>query len=314
MLQHADELSLLQAQIVYKQRLEAVMRELTAQESTLLARVNTLKETLHQEQKDVERLEGRSLAAFFYHVTGQMDSMLTKERREAYVAQVRYDAAVRELEAVQEDIRETAQDLDDLRDCESLYQQKLEQVRVSMEQIPDQDGTALLEKEQMAVYYAQQEQELEEAITAGTSALRTMAEVQQNLHSAKDWSTHEHKSPAFWADHARQEQLDAAQENLELLQVQFQRFNKELSDVTIRPGLQPSIDRMLSFADNFFQDLLADMSIPERIAKSCSQADQTREHILGVLRQLQDTLEDTRQKQVTIRQEMDSIVLHAVNE
>lgn len=314
MLQHADELSLLQAQIEYKKRLTSVMAELRLQEKELDHRVSRLKERMLQEQKDVARLEGPSLAAFFLNMTGQMDSVLTKERREAYAARVKYDAATRELQAIQEDILETEQDLQDLQDCEDLYRQKLEQLRLEMEQVSTEDGSALLEKEQRLQYLLQQEKELEEAIVAGTSALRTMADIQQDLHSAKDWTTHENRLPAFWADHARQEKLGEAQENVEQLQVQLQRFNKELSDVTIRPSLQVSIDRMLKFADSFFDNLTLDMSMLERIRESCTLADQTREHILGVLRQLQNALEEVRHSQIRIRQEMDTIVLHNISE
>lgn len=314
MLQHADELSLLQAQIAYKKRMEAVMHELTVQETALQKKVSQLKEIMLREQKDVDRLENPSLATFFYHITGQMETVLTKERREAYAARVKYDAAIRELEAIQEDIRETQEDLKDLQDCDVRYEKVLEDIRFSMERTQDLDGTLLLEKETLLTYLTQQQRELEEAISAGTSALRTMAEIQQSLHSAKDWSTHENRGPAFWADHARQEKMDEAQKNVESLQLQLQRFNKELSDITIRPNLQPSIDRMLQFADSFFDTLLTDISVLEKIRHSCTLADQTREHILGVLRQLQNTLEEVRHKHANIRQEMDSIVLQAVNE
>lgn len=313
MLQHADELSLLQAQIIYKKRLDAVMRELTAQESALQEKATQLKAHMLHEQQDVERLEKHSLAAFFYHVTGQMDAIMDKERREFYAARVKYNTVLRELEAVREDIAETRQDLEDLQDCEAHYARVLEQTRLAMETSSAPEGSVLLEKEQLLTYLKQQEEELQEAIIAGTSALRTMADLQQNLHSAKDWS-HETKTPAFWADHARQEQMDEAQENLEVLQVQMQRFNKELSDVTIRPNLQPSIGRMLQFADNLYDSLLEDATVSEHIRQSCSLADQTRECILGVLRQLQNTLEEVRHRQERIRQEMDDIVLRTVNE
>lgn len=314
MLQHADELSLLQAQIVYKKRLEAVMRELTSQEAALKAKTEELEAIMIHEQKDVERLERHSLAAFFYCLTGQMDAIMDKERREAYAARVKYDTAVRELEAVREDILETREDLRDLQDCEVRYEKALEETRKQMETTTDASGSLLLEKEALLSYLSQQEQELEEAIAAGTSALRTMVDLKQNLHSAKDWSEPESKTPAFWADHARQEKLEVAQENVEILQVQMQRFNKELSDVKIRPALQVSIDRMLQFADRLFDDLLMDMTVPERIVHSCALADQTREHILGVLRQLQNAMEDVRHKQASLRREMDEMVLQAVNE
>lgn len=310
----ADALSLLQAQIEHKKRLEAVLEELHIQEKGLLARTALLKKSMLREEKDVQRLESHSLSGFFLHVTGKMDSALAKERREAYAARVKYDAAARELHAVQEDIHETVQDLQDLQDCELRYQKKLEETRIAAKQIPDARGSLLLEKEQHLQYLAQQEQELEEAIVAGTAALRTMADIQQNLHSAKDWASHETRGPAFWADHARQEKLDEAQTNGEQLQIQLQRFNKELADITIRPKLHVSIQQMLKFSDNFFSTLTSDMSVLNRIWEACTLADQTRDHILGVLRQLQNALEEVRHSHIHIRQEMDQIVLHSMQE
>lgn len=314
MLQHADELSLLQAQIAYKKRMEAVLRELKEQERCLVEKTTRLKAMMLQEQQDVQRLEKFSLSAFFYQLTGQMDAVMDKERREAYAARAKYDTAMRELESVQEDILETQEDLKDLQDCELRYQSKITQIRMDLKRAPGPEGANLLELEQRLNYLTQQEQELQEAIIAGTSALRTMADLQQNLHSAKDWSARESRTPAFWADRARHEQLEEAQEHVDRLQIQMQKFNKELSDVTIRPSLQPSIQRMLSFSDFLFDGILSDMAVTERISKSCTLADQTRECILSVLRQLQNTLEEVRHNCKRAQQEMDEIVLHIVNE
>jgi hypothetical protein len=314
MLQHADELSLLQAQIAYKKRMEAVLRELKEQEQSLAEKTTRLKAVMLQEQQDVQRLEKHSLSAFFYQLTGQMDAVMDKERREAYAARAKYDTAMRELDAVREDILETQEDLKDLQDCEERYQSKLTQIRMDLKTAAGPEGMDLLQREQRLSYLTQQEQELQEAIIAGTSALRTMADLKQNLHSAKDWSARESRTPAFWADHARHEQLEEAREHVDRLQIQMQKFNKELSDVTIRPSLQPSIQRMLSFSDFLFDGILSDMAVTERISQSCTLADQTRECILSVLRQLQNTLEEVRHNCKRTQQEMDEIVLHTVNE
>lgn len=311
---HSDELSVLQAQIIYKKRLESVMRELTAQEASLSHKTEQLQQIMLHEQKDVDRLEKQSLSTLLYQFTGQRDSMLDKERREVYAARAKYETALRELDAIREDIRETQEDLKDLEDCEARYQAKLEEKRQEIEASSSEAGALLLDKEQLYRYLSQQTRELEEAITAGTSALRTMANLQQSLHSAKDWSVKESRTPAFWADHARKEKLDEAQENLGLLQVQMQKFNKELSDVTIRPNLQPSIQRMLSFADSLFDDVMADSTIPERIHQACALADQTRECILSVLRQLQNALEEVRHNHKRTQREMDEIVLQTIKE
>lgn len=307
--QHADELSLLQAQMVYKKRLEAMMTELRSQEAVLLKKVEQLEQIKIEEQKDVDRLEGRSLAVFFYNVIGKKDELLDKERREAYAARVKYDAARRELDAIQEDILETEEDLQDLKDCETRYAQKLEEKRLAIESAGTPNADVLLEKEQQLRYLESQELELQEAITSGTEALRTVSDVLSSLNSAKDWSHFDVLGGNLFVDAAKHEKLDEAQQHIEQLQICLQRFNKELSDIAVRPELQLSINRMLKFADFFFDGLLTDLTVLENITHAYEQADQTREQILGILRHLQTSLEQTRHHQIQNKAALDEMVL-----
>ena len=100
-----EQLQNLQQQVARKAHLETVLRDLHNQKKELDIKVADLNRAKQDEQTDVDRLEGRSLAAFFYAVVGKKEEKLDKERREAYAASVKYDAAVRELLAVEEDIK-----------------------------------------------------------------------------------------------------------------------------------------------------------------------------------------------------------------
>ena len=304
-----EDISLLQAQLTYKKRLQAMLKELKAQQGPLCKKVAELEQKMLSEKKDVDRLEGRSLTAFFCYIFGTMEEKLDTERREYYAARVKYDAAARELEAIEQDIECTEEDLQDLADCETRYARLIEEKRVAIENAGTALSEELLEKEAALAYLRSQERELEEAIAAGTAALRTVADVVQNLSSAKDWSTFDLLGGKFLADMAKHEKLDEAQKNVEELQVQLQRFNKELSDVTIRSSLQISIDGMLKFADCFFDNLFTDMAVMEHINESRSQVDQTRDLILGILRQLQTRLEEVRHRQIRAKAEVDEMIV-----
>lgn len=306
-----DELSLLQAQLTYKHRLEAVLKELRSQQAPLREKAARLEKLMRQEKSDVDRLEGRSLAAFFYNVTGKMDEKLDVERREYYAARVKYDACIRELEAVEQDIESTEEDLADLAGCEDRYTKALNAKRLAIEEARLPVSEDLLSKEQQLSYLAQQEQELEEAIAAGTTALRTTAELMQQIESAKDLATFDLFGGGLIADLAKHDRLDEAQKTVEQLQIQLQRFNKELSDVTIRSYIQVRIDGMLKFADFFFDGLLADAAVLDQIKQSLSQVAQTREDILAILRQLQDEMEDVRRKKQRLKQDVDALILEA---
>ncbi len=122
-----EQLQQLQAQMARFKQLEAMIKELRSQRDTLAAQVRELESIKLEEQADVDRLEGRSLAAFFYHVIGKMDEQLDKERREAYAARVKYDAAVRELEGTEADLHRYEADLSALRGCERRYEAVLKE-------------------------------------------------------------------------------------------------------------------------------------------------------------------------------------------
>ncbi len=306
-----DDLSLLQAQLTYKHRLEAMLAELRSQQVPLRVKVAKLEQIMLREKSDVDRLEGRSLSAFFYNVVGKMDEKLDTERREYYAARVKYDACRRELEAVEQDIEATEEDLADLAGCEERYAQALEAKRLAIETAGIPVSQDLLHKEQELSYLTSQERELEEAITAGTTALRTTADIMQEIESAKDWATFDLLGGGLLADLAKHETLDEAQKNAEQLQVELQQFNTELSDVTIRAHFQLNIDGMLKFADFFFDGLLADAAVLDHIKQSHAQVEQTREDILTILRQLQDELEDVRSKRARLKKDVDTMILDA---
>lgn len=99
-----EQLKTLQEKIARFRQLSSKIKELQTQRNVLSSRLRELETVKLAEQADVDRLEGRSLAAFFYHVVGKMDEQLDKERQEAYAAKVKYDAAARELEAAESDL------------------------------------------------------------------------------------------------------------------------------------------------------------------------------------------------------------------
>ena len=105
-------------QVAEKKSCEAKQKELTAQRNTLADRLKKLERSKLAEQADVDRLEGHSLAAFFYQVIGKMDEKLDKERQEAYAARVKYDAARMDLASVDADLERIQNRLAQLSDCQ----------------------------------------------------------------------------------------------------------------------------------------------------------------------------------------------------
>lgn len=279
-------------QVAEKKSCEAKQKELTAQRDTLADCLKKLEKSKLAEQADVDRLEGHSLAAFFYQVIGKMDEKLDKERQEAYAARVKYDAALHDLSSVDADLKQIQNRLARLSDCESQYQaalsEKIKSIKVSAHPAAQQ----IAESESRIAALKVQKRELLEAINAGKTALHTVNEVLETLHNAEGWSTWDVMGGGLMADLAKYEELDDAQKQIEQLQVELRRFKTELADVEITADLQVTVDSFLKFADFFFDGLFADWAVLDHINQAQSRVENTKGQIKRVLALLKKMRED----------------------
>ena len=158
-----EQLQKLQEQIARKRQLESQVSELRTQRSTLSAHVRELEAIKMQEQADVDKLEGRSLAVFFCNVIGKMDEQLNKEREEAYAARVKYDAAARELSAAKEELARYEAELSGLRDCERQYDAVLQEKAGAVKAAGGTAAEEILKMEERLAFLNSQSRELQEA-------------------------------------------------------------------------------------------------------------------------------------------------------
>lgn len=307
----SEDLRQLRAQIERKRQLEAMVRELQAQREHLTRRVQELERQMQLEQADVDRLEGRSLAAFFYGVIGKMDEKLTKERREAYAARVKYDAAARELSDLEAELQERNEALRTLSGCEARYAQALQERGEALKAAGGAIGAEILKLEERLAELESQRRELREAVFAGEAARHTADAILSSLGSAEGWATWDLVGGGLISDLAKHSHLDEAQRMVEQLQVQLWRFKTELADVTIQADLQISIDGFLRFADYFFDGLFADWMVLDRIGQSQSQAQETRDQIQLVLDRLEALQRATDREQQETKARLDRVITEA---
>ena len=261
-------------QVAEKKSCEAKQRELTSQRNTLADRLKKLEKSKLAEQADVDRLEGHSLAAFFYQIKNRLAQLSDCERR--------YQAALSE---------------------------KIKTIKVSAHPAAQQ----VAESESCIAALKVQKRELLEAINAGKTALHTVNEVLETLDNAEGWSTWDVMGGGLGVDLAKYEELDNAQEQIEQLQVELRRFKTELADVEITADLQITVDGFLKFADFFFDGLFTDWAVLDHINQAQSRVENTKGQIKRVLTLLKKMHEDVdvqiadekeRQEQLAVETEL----------
>lgn len=309
MILYNEKLRVLYDMMCRKKHLECVHEELIAQKGTLMERVHNLEEASLKEQADVEELEGGSLKAFFYNVIGKMDEKLTKEREEAYAAAVKYDAVVKELEKVEEDLAKNEKELETFDGCEAEYEELL----AKKKDILKNSGHWVMEKvfefERRITYLNNQERELEEALEAGVEAGRLVEDVLDCLNSADSWATFDIFGGGFITDAVKYSHLDDAQNLIEELQGQLRRFKTELADVTIDSELNVQIDGFLQFADYFFDNLFTDWAVMEKIHNSQLQVENTGDQIRRLIEKLGQIKEEVQRQKAEACEKRDALVV-----
>ncbi len=292
-----EQLQILQQQTAHLNREEARLKELFVQREELTARVSEYRKEQQDQQDDVDQLEGHSLAAFFYAVIGRKDEKLDKEREEAYAAKVKYEVAVRELSAIEEDIRHSQEKVSQLNGCSQQYERMLKDKAEVIKSIGSKEAADIFQTEKRIGYLENQMREIEEALSAGRAALNITNSILSSLNSAESWGTWDLFGGGFITDMAKHSHLDEAQKQVENLQVQLRRFKTELTDVTIHADIQVSIDGFLGFADYFFDGLFADWAVLDKINQSQTQVQNTKKQIEGVLNHLTTLFENGKREQ-----------------
>lgn len=286
----------LQEKVARKQKLEHTKQALYDQRAALRQRVEELDALRIKEQADVDKLENRSLANFFYNVIGKMDEQLDKEREEAYAAAVKYDAAVRELEDVQHDLESCLKEYTALSGVEREYLKALQTKTEALKSAGGAVGEEILRQEQHIAVWTGRKKEIDEAIAAGTQALNAAKAALQSVKKAGGYATWDMIGGGLLADMAKYDALDRAQGEIEHLQRMLRRFHTELTDVSIDSNITVNISGFTRTADYIFDGLFVDWMVSDQISQSRSQVEQVIQMIESALSQLerqQNTAEQT---------------------
>ena len=302
------KLRTLREQVARQEQLRSRERSLQSQLPALKAREAELAAARSKEQRDVDKLEGGSLTAYFLRFTGGLEDRLDQERAEASQAAVRHDMVCRELASVQADLTATREELTALAGCEEQYRAALAEKARQLQDAGGPTGERLRAVAAREAALTGQRRELREAVEAGEAARVSAEGILSSLDSAEGWGTWDLLGGGLFADLAKHGHLDDAQQQVEELQVQLRRFHTELADVEIRADMQVQIDGFLRFADFFFDGIFADWAVMNRIHDAQQQVEGTRDQISRVLTRLETLEQDAGRELAEIREERERLV------
>lgn len=132
--------------------------------------------------------------------------------------------------------------------------------------------------------------EINEAIAAGEQALNSLYAAQEKLDSAKGWSWVDLFGGGFLTDMIKHSKMEDASRCMEDAKYHLKVFQKELSDIHLSLDLRMEVGGFLSFADFFFDGLIADYLVQSKIEDARGQVAEAITMISDILRELRTSV------------------------
>ncbi|WP_103105631.1 hypothetical protein [Brevibacillus reuszeri] len=262
-------------------------KKLREQYEQEVSKLKALHKKLQSEQQDVDKLMGMSFGAFFYSLIGKKDEKLTKEKEELLQAKIKYEAAAAAVKDLAEEIQMIEEQLSRLSDAESVYAELLlQKERLIREKRPDLVMQLRDYTNQQSQLQASQK-ELNEAIEAGMATKRHVDKAIEKLESASSWGAWDMLGGGAMSTYIKHGRINEARDAIHLAQKSLRRFERELYDVQRESRIQIDIGEMLTFADFFFDNIITDWIVQDRISTSLQQAKDKKAKIEKLLGELQ---------------------------
>ena len=132
------------------------------------------------------------------------------------------------------------------------------------------------------------QEELSEAIAAGERAIQSLQEAQAKMNSARNWGLLDLIGGGIFSGFMKHAKINDASVYIEQAKRDLSTFSDELNDVRDIEQLNVDVDGFLTFADFFFDGLIADFFVQSRINEGQEQISQAIIKVQNILARLRN--------------------------
>lgn len=292
----------LQQQVHRKAALERKQEALCEQRQKLKEELDASTQRWQEEQKDVDKLEGISLAGIFSALSGRKEEQLEKERQEAQEALLQKEAADNAFQKLEEEIRKNRDELFRLQGCETKYQKALEDRAVELKAMGQDTGLLQLQQEIGAL--EAEDKELQEALDAGRDVHFQVEKALDALDSAESWGVVDMMGGGMMTTMMKRDRMNQAKNAMTEIEYLLRKFRAELSDIAGADTVgADKFGTEWSMMDYLFDGFIIDYMVQQEITESLSNMRRLEKEIERVCESIQQRKEENQKKKEQLRQE-----------
>ncbi len=283
-------------------------QRLTFEENAL----QLMEKTLAKEQRDVEILEKEGLTSMFRKFLGDREEKLEKEREEYLRASLRFNELYKSVELIhfELDLLEKKQQVKEATAHKiKELMQKREKELIALDA---QGALALKSIHDQADKLSTYSVEVEEAYKAGEEALEYVSKAERFLLTARKLGQSQRWGGRYPGDsRTKFGAIDSARKMAYQSRHALIRFGNELKDVYADYELQfnMTLEDFGNFANVFFDSLITDYFIQQKITKSLINITDTRKNVEVILNTLNTERSAIADKETSLAVEREKIIL-----
>ena len=251
--------------------------------------MDKLERILTKEQKEIEELEKLSLKGIFHKVLGSKGEQLEKERQEYLQAALKRNEHKKSVELLEYERGILENKLEKLKGIEAQAEQLIKEREKNLMRTGSPVGQRILTISKTIDESKHLKREIKEALHVGQQAIVVLQEMEGYLRNARGWGQWDMMGGKGMSTYVKHTNIDRARARLHKAQNLLIRFEDELRDVynPRQMNLTLNLDSFTRFIDIFFDNLISDWIVQQRIRNALSNIIAVKDRVSRLLGTLQ---------------------------
>jgi len=295
-------------------QIDVVNRRVTESEkelATAKTAISKLQKLMDKELDDLEQMESMSMKAVFYKVLGSKEEQLEKERQEYLQASLKFNDQKDKIELIEFELGVLNKKL---RNKTQLTHQLTKLKKIREQEIINSNplqAQQLLNLSHNLDNNILKQREIDEAIQAGNKVAKTIAEIIKELKNAQHWGKWDmYGNQGRRAGYMKHTAIDRAKNLANIANHELYKFSKELRDTgEYAEGFQINMESFSSFIDVFFDNLITDWIMQQKIVNSTNMMHSNLDKVQRILISLKHKIGSLDKHNAQLKINYDAVLL-----
>ncbi|MBK8506407.1 MAG: hypothetical protein IPL46_31935 [Saprospiraceae bacterium] len=294
-------------------RIDRHLHQLNDQLQNSYRDLDRLETQLRKEFSDIEELEKLSVKGLFHKVLGSKEEQIEKERQEYLQVSLKYNEAKKSVELLEYErdlLQGKTKDLSTLeKKLDSLIKQREKLLIEANTPVGKQILDLLLVEDANREFIG----DIKQVKKAGDEVLLILDKMTDHLRQAKNWGQWDMAGRQRGSSYLKHNQIDQARDLSYHAKHLLVRLERDLSQIygNEQFNLSFKLDSFSKFTDIFFDDLISDWIVQQKIQNALSNVITVRDKLIGILQSLDVEIGKADKKLIQLEEQRKQLIIQS---